>query len=202
MATPFDNIVATQDDEMAIPMATEKQLSFLRSLMTDKAALLGLDADEAAAKLDAWLPTLDMNQASENIDKALDAVKKLRKGGAATTAKPAAPAQWESVVEGRYAIPTQDGAKNELAFYKVDRPTEGRWAGYVFVKRLVGPEEQRLSQKQSAAILAKIGEFGAEKASKLYGKEIGHCGVCGRRLTNDESREAGIGPICAQGLGW
>lgn len=112
------------------------------------------------------------------------------------------PAQWESVVEGRYAIPTEDGAINELAFYKVDRPTEGRWAGYVFVKRLVGPEEQRLSQKQGAAILAKIGEFGAEKASKLYGKEIGHCGVCGRRLTNDESREAGIGPICAQGLGW
>ena len=106
------------------------------------------------------------------------------------------------MVEGRYAIPTQEGATNELAFYKVDRPTEGRWAGYVFVKRLVGPEEQRLSQKQSAAILAKIGEFGAEKASKLYGKEIGHCGVCGRRLTNDESREAGIGPICAQGLGW
>ncbi len=110
--------------------------------------------------------------------------------------------QWETVVEGRYAIPTEEGAINELAFYKVDRPTEGRWAGYVFVKRLVGPEEQRLSQKQSAAILAKIGEFGAEKASKLYGKEIGHCGVCGRRLTNDESREAGIGPICAQGLGW
>lgn len=120
----------------------------------------------------------------------------------ASVAEARKPAQWESVVEGRYAIPTEDGAINELAFYKVDRPTEGRWAGYVFVKRLVGPEEQRLSQKQGAAILAKIGEFGAEKASKLYGKEIGHCGVCGRRLTNDESREAGIGPVCAQGLGW
>lgn len=122
------------------------------------------------------------------------------KASVAEARKPAQ--QWESVVEGRYAIPTEDGAINELAFYKVDRPTEGRWAGYVFVKRLVGPEEQRLSQKQGAAILAKIGEFGAEKASKLYGKEIGHCGVCGRRLTNDDSRAAGIGPVCAEGLGW
>ena len=198
MSTPFDSKPAARA-EADVPPATFKQQDFLRSLMMDKAALQGLPAEEAQKMLDIWLPKLNMNQASENIDKALDAIKQLRKS--APAAAPA-PGQWESVVEGRYAIPTEDGATNELAFYKVDRPTEGRWAGYVFVKRLVGPEEQRLSQKQGAAILAKIGRFGAEEASKMYGKEIGHCGVCGRRLTNDESREAGIGPVCAQGLGW
>jgi len=169
----------------------------------------GADCDPAGVY--AWKPLtkkgasnlLDTLLAVPMTSEALTEVEERNVAAAkASVAEARKPAQWESVVEGRYAIPTEEGAINELAFYKVDRPTEGRWAGYVFVKRLVGPEEQRLSQKQGAAILAKIGEFGAEKASKLYGKEIGHCGVCGRRLTNDASREAGIGPVCAEGLGW
>jgi hypothetical protein len=31
---------------------------------------------------------------------------------------------------------------------------------------------------------------------------VGRCGICGRRLTNPESRERGIGPDCAQRAGW
>lgn len=34
-------------------------------------------------------------------------------------------------------------------------------------------------------------------AAKNYGKETGQCLVCGRTLTNPDSIEAGIGPICA-----
>ena len=46
--------------------------------------------------------------------------------------------------------------------------------------------EHRLTKEQAA-------EFG-----KLYGV----CCVCGRRLTNEESIEAGIGPICGGKQGW
>lgn len=102
------------------------------------------------------------------------------------------------VPAGRYAVATEDGATNELAFYKVDRPTEGRWAGYVFVKLMRSDEEVRLSRAAGNAILAKIAEVGAEEASKAYGREIGECGVCGRTLTNDDSRAMGIGPKCAE----
>lgn len=33
-------------------------------------------------------------------------------------------------------------------------------------------------------------------ARARYGREIGSCGVCGRALTNGESRALGIGPVC------
>ncbi|QPX62159.1 hypothetical protein PBI_INDLOVU_44 [Mycobacterium phage Indlovu] len=106
------------------------------------------------------------------------------------------------VPAGRYAIETEDGATNALAFYKVDRPTEGRWAGYVFVKLMVSDGEQRMSFAASKSIMAKIAEAGAEAASARYGHEIGECGVCGRTLTNDDSRARGIGPVCASKNGW
>ncbi|AYB70586.1 hypothetical protein SEA_SERENDIPITOUS_45 [Mycobacterium phage Serendipitous] len=106
------------------------------------------------------------------------------------------------VPAGRYAVETEDGATNGLAFYKVDRPTEGRWAGYVFVKLMVSDDEQRLSQKASQAVLQKIAAAGPAEASARYGHEIGECGVCGRTLTNDESRAYGIGPDCRKKLGW
>lgn len=39
-------------------------------------------------------------------------------------------------------------------------------------------------------------------ASRRYGHEFAHCGVCGRGLTNDASRDAGIGPVCARRMSW
>lgn len=108
----------------------------------------------------------------------------------------------EVVPAGRYAVATESGAVNTLAFYKVDRPTEGKWAGRVFVKLLVSDEEQRLSFAASKAVLAKIAAVGAQEASAAYGREIGSCGVCAKVLTNDESRAIGIGPDCRARLGW
>lgn len=106
------------------------------------------------------------------------------------------------VPAGRYAIDTQDGALNEIAFYKVDRPTTGRWAGYVFVKRMIGGNPD-VAVKGAAAqtVLAAIAAD-AKGAAVRYGKEIGECGRCGIELTNDESRAYGIGPDCRKKLGW
>ncbi|ABE67463.1 hypothetical protein PBI_QYRZULA_43 [Mycobacterium phage Qyrzula] len=108
----------------------------------------------------------------------------------------------EVVPAGRYAIDTNDGAVNGVAFYKVDRPETGKWAGYVFVKLLVSDSEQRMSFAASKAVLNRIAEVGAEAASARYGHEIGRCGICDRTLTNDESRARGIGPVCAANAGW
>lgn len=106
-----------------------------------------------------------------------------------------------TVPAGSYAVETDDGAINTLAFYRVDRPEEGKWAGWTFVKHVVGDTEQRLSHAASRAVLAKIAADPAA-ASMAYGKEIGCCGACGRTLTNDDSREAGIGPVCRAKNGW
>lgn len=41
-----------------------------------------------------------------------------------------------------------------------------------------------------------------EAAAVAYGKRFGQCGCCGRELSNPESIERGIGPICAEKFGW
>lgn len=39
------------------------------------------------------------------------------------------------------------------------------------------------------------------EASRKFGHEFKRCGVCYRGLTKDESRAAGIGPVCGARLG-
>ena len=39
-------------------------------------------------------------------------------------------------------------------------------------------------------------------AAVAYGKRFGRCSVCARTLTNAESIDLGIGPICRQRFGW
>ncbi|AOT23519.1 hypothetical protein SEA_BUCKEYE_47 [Mycobacterium phage Buckeye] len=186
MATPFDTITPATASDAAIALLTK--------LMMAKAKATGADTAEAAVKIMTWLETHnDSATVSANIDR-------LKAEGYAPEREIVAGA--DEVPAGRYAIDTTIHAINGTAFYKVDRPTEGRWAGYVFVKQIVGDEERRLSQKQGGTILRRIAEVGAEAASARYGHEIGECGVCGRTLTNDESRERGIGPICAEKMGW
>jgi hypothetical protein len=102
------------------------------------------------------------------------------------------------VPAGRYAL-VQDG---EVRFYKVDRPTEGRWAGSVFVKRQAGDDLFPVRNRaERISILAAIG-IDPQAAMLRYGVELGHCGHCGRTLTNESSRARGIGPICAQKMDW
>lgn len=98
------------------------------------------------------------------------------------------------VPAGRYAIDYGNGV---VKFFKVDVPVKGKWTGYTFVKRVAGDDEWPVRDYgQRSNILTTIGED-VLKASKLYGTKIGACGVCGRTLTDPESRAAGIGPICA-----
>jgi hypothetical protein len=196
MGTPFGASTGTIER-----IASEASAKYARSLMLEKATATGTEAIAAAMSIDAWLIGRSQREVSATIDR-------LKAEGFTGRAKAtAAPSQEgipsaEIVPAGRYAIETEDGATNGLAFYKVDRPEEGKWAGRVFVKLMVSDEEQRMSWAATKSILAKIAEVGAAAASARYGHEIGECGVCGRTLTNDESRERGIGPVCAAKNSW
>jgi hypothetical protein len=97
------------------------------------------------------------------------------------------------VPAGRYAVEHE----GTLKFYKVDRPTEGRWAGYTFVKVQASDDWHRVSRETAAYVLATVA-VDPREASARYGQEIGSCGVCGRTLTDEDSRAAGIGPVCAE----
>lgn len=51
---------------------------------------------------------------------------------------------------------------------------------------------------------AQVVEIGRDPlaAAIAHGKRTGNCAICGRELTNAESVERGIGPICAENFGW
>lgn len=99
------------------------------------------------------------------------------------------------VPAGYYAIPS--GGHNDLVFLRVDRPTEGRWAGYTFLRMVVGGHpDRRVPRAQVRGFLQAILDVGATKASQTYGREIGRCGRCNRHLTDEVSRAYGLGPTC------
>lgn len=102
------------------------------------------------------------------------------------------------IPEGRYAIEEAGAVK----FYKVDAPTQGKWAGYVFVKVLASDVEYPIRDKDSRKRIIDTIAIDPQAASARYGQEIGACGICGRTLTDEESRARGIGPICAGKNGW
>lgn len=102
------------------------------------------------------------------------------------------------VPEGYFAVPSRTG-NNDLDFFSVDRPSEGRWAGYVFVKRVIGGHvDTPVRGSEARLALEAIVEYGIEEAGVLYGREIGRCYVCNRTLTDEVSREMGIGPTCRE----
>jgi len=94
-----------------------------------------------------------------------------------------------------------------MTFIRIDKVEKGNWKGWVFVKGIAGPEEFRVgAQKpdgsykgQWEVLLAQINDDPRTTLAR-YGKEIGKCGICGLRLTDEVSRELGIGPICLRKL--
>jgi hypothetical protein len=112
---------------------------------------------------------------------------------AAAPTEQAPPEVAQGVAAGRYAVADDDGA---LKFYVVDCPTEGRWAGYTFVKVQASDDLYPVrNDLQRARIIAAIA-IDPQAAGRLYGQHIGKCCRCGRTLTDEASRAAGIGPVC------
>lgn len=166
---------------LAAPVATERQQRYVRDLL--------VSAGKLTPELDAMIPTLSRASISRWIEKARTLPRETTRERILS-----------DVPEGRYAIFNE--AAGAIRFYHVNKPTEGRWAGYVFVNVQAGDEQHSIRNRESRdAILAAIAAD-PKAASLAYGRELGHCGVCGRTLTNPESIDAGIGPICAGRMGW
>lgn len=106
----------------------------------------------------------------------------------------AAPQRIETdVVAGHYAL--ESSGHNDLVFYRVDRPTEGSYAGRTFVKLVVGGHPDRnVPRSHVAGILERISQD--PDAAARYGRELGRCCRCNRTLTDETSRSLGVGPEC------
>lgn len=168
--------------------ATDPQKNWIRDLIEER-EMSSESREEALARID----TLSKSAASEWIDR----LKSLPRARKPKTESRNAPLP--DVPAGRYAVDNEDG---DLRFYVVDRPTEGRWEGWIFVSVQASDEKHPIKGfAAKRTILTKIAVDPAA-ASRRYGRELGHCGVCGRTLTNEVSRQIGIGPICAAKTGW
>jgi Family of unknown function (DUF6011) len=169
----------------AVRPASEPAIKFLRDLVA-----------EVCPDVDDTFTQSVIDQGADRVRQAIDRLKAKR--DATRAARPAAQRASANmgtpdVPAGRYAVENGDGV---LRFYKVDRPTEGRWAGYTFVKVMASDEEHPVRGKAGVAVLHKIVEAGIAACMARYGQEIGRCGRCGRTLTDATSRSYGIGPEC------
>ena len=119
------------------------------------------------------------------------------------SAQPARPANipppisaFRHIPVGRYATPSRTG-NNDFDFWKIERPEGSNYAGYTFVKRVIGGHDDTdVRGMQARYACQAIVEYGIEQASLKFGQLLKICGDCGRHLTDEESRRIGKGPIC------
>lgn len=183
--------------------ATERQADYINDLLDQRDllksprffdAVNAMDEGEYAAFLDHIRADVRDRYSMEQASRLIDALKALPYKGPTSQRDSGTPREpLPDVPAGRYAVTGEDGTTD---FYKVDRPSKGKWAGYTFVQLQLGPAFQRLDYSHSRTILQKIVDAGPREAAIRYGREIGACSVCGTDLTNKLSRELGIGPVC------
>lgn len=96
----------------------------------------------------------------------------------------------------RFAIKNLAGA-NDLSFWWVSAHKGSRGTFFKLRQVIGGGRREEVRNPQRMIDIAKrINEAGPHAAMILFGQEMETCGHCGRDLTNEESRAAGIGPVC------
>lgn len=118
--------------------------------------------------------------------------------GAGTRNKP----QRQDVTEGMWIveeISLSPGAPAKSEIFKVQRAVHG--SGNLYAKRLLANPDRRIATfeyfRGGMVILRQIGRPMLLEEAKKFGALYGICCVCGRTLTDENSIEAGIGPVCA-----
>lgn len=100
------------------------------------------------------------------------------------------------LVDGRYAVPVPGIGEGELRFYRV---RTNRRTGRRYFDRLVGsPMSMRAVRVGPDERRAALGRIIADPgtAARTFGRKLGRCARCFAVLTDETSRERGIGPDC------
>lgn len=136
------------------------------------------------------------------------ALKRIRAEQAAVVMAPERRAVAE-LQNGRHAVLVGD----QVQFYVVRTADDGKYRGTTFIARQSGDVRQTVGYRRPDGELVRrtseVVEFDEMVRQILeepmvtlarYGREIGSCGVCGRALTDEVSRDRGIGPVCFERL--
>ena len=157
--------------------ATEKQFSFLRNLIAERA----MDKDLAQwvndSRTRATTGMMTSLEASKLIDALLDAPKKV------------------VIVEAEE--PEAGVYRDGKTYFRVYL---GQQSGKMLAKRILfvtSTDVEYVSAGLAARVLSPMAaRLSLEEVGKL-GVATGSCLVCGRRLDDPESVDRGIGPVCA-----
>jgi hypothetical protein len=98
-----------------------------------------------------------------------------------------------NLISGMYAI---KDLYRSIHYYKIDIPKDGKWKGYVFVSAQASDKYYPIKDIKTKKNILDILRLDPLQGMALYGQTIGQCAICGKTLTDDESRKRGIGPIC------
>lgn len=101
----------------------------------------------------------------------------------------AIPRDSDVLVPGLYAI---DGKAQDTDFYRVGDDNE--------VTQLYGApgswRKEQVTASQSLYVVMTIKVVGLRECAERFGREMGICAMCESPLSNEKSRELGIGPEC------
>jgi hypothetical protein len=178
----MDNLIAWITEKDAVVGAAART-------WTDNVTAAGKWSYDKADKfsISAWIDRLKAKNAELN-----EAVK-------------AAPIEALPVVDGALPVKADKNGKPMALYYAVDidgttkfyRIKPGRKAGFYFINVQASDEFHSIRNAGTkAAIVKTILDAGAEDCMRRYGQLLGHCGRCGRTLTDETSRSIGIGPDC------
>ncbi len=169
---------------------SDRQVELVKKLYSE------IDPDLGPARASVFLaedPT--RRQASAKIDLLIEEAKKAKVAPApvAAAAVPAARVERAPLVfpePGYYAVEYQ----NALRFYRV-KEGKGYYTGRKFLDRFKSDELRSISMAERMAVLDLI-NADPDKAGMRFAVELTRCRICGRMLTDEESRLRGEGPDC------
>lgn len=188
----------------AAALTTDRQVAYILSLRAEYAdltiATTAARGEDTAALISARpdlvnredVAAMYRNAASKHIDFLKDAIAKLRREAPAPAPAPAPAAT--AVTEGMYRL---DGV-----VYKVQRAVHGSGKLYAKVLLTHDADGEKLKKGQFVFAPGAIRNLTAAdlmtvEMAKAFGDLYGMCCRCGATLTDEESIERGIGPVCA-----
>jgi Family of unknown function (DUF6011) len=96
---------------------------------------------------------------------------------------------------GYYSVTIPVPSENNEMLVRFYRVTKRRNSDYKTFSRMSSDRPIAIDPIE-AKLAAAVINAAPQLAMSAYGKLIGHCGCCGRALTDEESRARGIGPEC------
>lgn len=180
---PVDKVVDLRSPAQA------KLMERLIREITDRDSATGAQArtyTDGMTEHGRWTPGYTGN-ASAWISKMIAKADQLRRFAQIEARKTAPTAE---VADGRYAV-EHEGV---LKFFKVKN---GNRPGFVFLDVQASDDWHAIRNVTRIREIVALIAQDPQAAMIRYGHELGECGRCGRTLTDEASRAAGIGPVCA-----